>query len=163
MWEAMDCKVNIEGDPQGTTPLVLTPPEAVVVHCSDYRFRAATQEFLRRELGLHSYDLLALPGGPHFASMWDLLPKHYTVGKQHMAFLIRGHELKRIILIDHSDCSFFKHRLSFFYPEPSFNEKQIANLKRAGGVIRDWFPTLTVNAYFAEAQGDASVRFVPVG
>jgi len=29
-------------------------------------------------------------------------------------------------------------------------------------VVQDWFPTLTVDAYFAEAQGDQPVGFTKI-
>ena len=146
----------------GRAGLVLTPPEAVVVHCCDYRFQAAIPEFLRQGLAISSYDLLAIPGGVHFASMGDFLPKHLRVHKQSLKFLIEFHKPERLILIDHTDCAFFKHRLAFFFSEPSFTEKQIANLRKARTVVQDWFPTLTVDAYFAEAQGDHSVSFTRI-
>ncbi|MBI3951122.1 MAG: hypothetical protein HY314_11795 [Acidobacteria bacterium] len=154
--------MNREPGYQGQVPLVTTPPEAVIIHCSDYRFQAAIHEFLQAELELRSYDVLAVPGGPHFASASDWLPKHFTVGKQNLRFLIEFHQLKRLILIDHSDCAFFKHRLAFFFSEPSMNDKQIANLRKARRVVQDWFPTLMVGAYFAEAPGTEPVRFIKI-
>jgi hypothetical protein len=36
-------------------------------------------------------------------------------------------------------------------------EKQIANLRKAHAVMQEWFPTLLVDAYFAEAHGDQPV------
>jgi len=147
---------------RGQVGLVLTPPEAIVVHCSDYRFQAAIQEFLCEGLNIHSYDLLAIPGGAHFASMGDLMPKHLKVGKQSLRFLIEYHQPKRLILIDHADCAFFKHQLAFFFSEPSFNEKQIANLRKACRVLQGWFSKVTVEAYFAEAPDNRSVSFTKI-
>jgi hypothetical protein len=154
--------MNAERSHSGKIALTRTPPEALVVHCSDYRFQAAIQEFLYQGLSLHSYDLLAIPGGAHFASTGAMLPKHHAVGKQSLTFLIEFHQLKRLIFIDHADCVFFKNRLAFFFPDPSFNEKQIANLRKAMGVVRDWFPLVAVDAYLAEAQVDHSVSFTRI-
>lgn len=154
--------MNSEPTYAGQVDLVIQPPEAVVVHCSDYRFQAAIQEFLRQELIIHSYDLLAIPGGAHVASMGDLLPKHLKVCKQSLKFLIESHHPNRLILIDHADCAFFKHRLAFFFTEPSFNENQIANLKKARRVLQDWFPEVSVDAYFAEAHGGQRVSFTRI-
>jgi predicted metallo-beta-lactamase superfamily hydrolase len=141
------------------THLVLTPPEAVVIHCSDYRFQAAIRTFLGT-ITTHSFDVLVIPGGPHFAAAHYFLPKQHTVGKQHIKFLVEFHQLKRLILIDHADCGFFKHYLSHFHAEPTPNEKQTANLKKACAIIQEWFPTLLVDAYFAEVHGADSVRFI---
>jgi hypothetical protein len=146
----------------GQVDLVLTPPEAIVVHCSDYRFQAAIQEFLRQGLSIRSYDLLAIPGGAHFASMGDLMPKHLKVGRQSLKFLIEFHQPQRLILIDHADCAFFKHRLAFFFSEPSLSEKQIANLRKARRVLQGWFPDVAVDAYFADARADHPVSFTKI-
>lgn len=143
---------------RGPVGLVLTPPEAVVVHCSDYRFQAAIQTFLRT-ITTHSYDLLAVPGGAHFAAAGYFLPKHHAVGKYHLKLLIELHHLKRCILIDHADCAFFKQRLAFFFAEPSLKEKQLANLRKAHAVVQEWFPTLLVDAYFAQAGDERLVDF----
>lgn len=159
---AIDPVVNPDLSYRGQGELVLTPPEAIVVHCSDYRFQAAIQEFLRQGLNLSSYDVLAIPGGAHFASMGDLMPKHLKVGKQSLRFLIKHHRPHRLILIDHADCAFFMHRLAFFFPEPSLNEKQIANLRKGRDVLQDWFSKVTVDAYFAEIHGDHSVSFTKI-
>jgi hypothetical protein len=136
--------------------------EAVVIHCSDHRFQQGFREFLSEGLGLGSYALLAIPGGGHFSSMGDLLPKFAKVGMQSLKFLVRRSGANRIILIAHDDCLYFKEMLQFFFTEPDLNGKQLANLKRGRRVLLEWFPRARVELYFAGADSTGSLQFLSV-
>lgn len=136
--------------------------EAVVIHCSDHRFQKGFREFLSEGLGLGSYALLAIPGGGHFSSMGDLLPKFAKVGLQSLKFLVTRSGANRIILIAHDDCLYFKEVLQFFFTEPDLHGKQLANLKRARRVLVEWFPRARVELYFAGADRTGSLQFVSV-
>lgn len=136
--------------------------EAVVIHCSDHRFQKGFREFLSEGLGLGSYALLAIPGGGHFCSMGELLPKFAKVGLQSLKFLVTRTGANRIILIAHDDCLYFKEILQFFFTEPDPHEKQLSNLKRARRVLLEWFPRARVELYFAAAGATGELRFVSV-
>lgn len=136
--------------------------EAVVIHCSDHRFQQGFREFLSEGLGLGSFALLAMPGGGHFSSMGDLLPKFAKVGLQSLKFLVTRSGANRIILIAHDDCLYFKEVLQFFFTEPDLNGKQLANLKRARRVLLEWFPGARVELYFAGADSTGSLQFLSV-
>jgi hypothetical protein len=136
--------------------------EAVVVHCSDHRFQQGFREFLSEGLGLSSYALLAIPGGGHFSSMGDLLPKFAKVGMQSLKFLVRRSGANRIVLIAHDDCLYFKEHLQYFFNERDLNEKQLANLRRARRVLLEWFPGARVELYFGDADSVGSLRFLSV-
>ena len=136
--------------------------EAVVIHCSDHRFQQGFREFLSEGLGLGSYALLAIPGGGHFSSMGDMLPKFAKVGLQSVKFLVTRTGANRIILIAHDDCLYFKEVLQFFFTEPDLNGKQLANLKRARRVLLEWFPRARVELYFAGADSTGSLQFLSV-
>jgi hypothetical protein len=137
-------------------------PEALVLHCSDHRFQTAFNEFLTHGLELRSYGLLSIPGGGHFISLETYLPKFAKIGFQSVSFLVKRSRPRRIILIGHDDCLFFKERAQFFFFEADLNEKQFANLKKAREVIHSRYPDLAVDIYFADVQKD-SVQFVKVG
>lgn len=136
--------------------------DAVVIHCSDHRFQQGFREFLSEGLGLGSYAVLAIPGGGHFSSMADLLPKLAKVGMQSLKFLVTRTGANRIVLIAHDDCLYFKEVLQFFFTEPDLNEKQLANLKRARRVLLEWFPRARVELYFAGADSTGSLQFVSI-
>ena len=136
--------------------------EAVVVHCSDHRFQEGFHEFISDGLGLHTYALLAIPGGAHFGAMEQLQPKFAKVGLQSLKFLVKRSGARRIVVIGHDDCLFFKEQLQHFFTESDFNQKQIANLKRARVVLREWFPRAAVELYLADADTDGSLQFVDI-
>lgn len=140
-----------------------SPCEAVVVHCGDHRFQQGFREFLVEGLGLGSYALLAIPGGGHFCSMEQLQPKFAKAGLQSLKFLVKRTGARRIILIGHDDCLFFKDQLQFFFTEADLNQRQITNLKRARQVVRESFTRATVELFFADAGIDGSLQFRNIG
>jgi hypothetical protein len=150
--------MNPESSQPDQNRLILTPPEALVIHCSDYRFQAAMRAFLRG-VTTHSYDLLAIPGGPHFAAARYFLPKYHTIGKQNVTLLVELHQLKRLILIDHTDCAFFQRRLSFFYAGATPDEQQIVSATKSRNIFQEWLPSIRVDAYFARLAGGDTVSF----
>jgi hypothetical protein len=147
---------------RGAVDLIAGSPVAIVIHCSDYRFQEAIPEFLREGLAIDSYDLFVIPGGAHFASIGDLMPKHLKVGKQSLKFLVERHQPRQLILIDHADGVFFKEEMSYFFIGHTLNERQTASLKKARGELQEWFPRMIVDAYFAEAQGHEPVHFLKI-
>ena len=83
--------------------------EALVIHCSDHRFQAAMREFLDEGLGLRAnYDSLVVPGGPQCLVEIAALPKFAWASRKWARTLIDLHGLKRLILIAHQDCGWYK-------------------------------------------------------
>jgi hypothetical protein len=133
--------------------------DTIVIHCSDHRFRGSFHEFLTEGLKLDSYALLAIPGGAHIISMEQVLPKFAKVGWQSLSFLIKRGKPRRIVLIGHDDCLFFKERLQFFFLEADFNQKQFASLQKAQNIIMERFQELLVELYFAFAHKNDPIQF----
>jgi hypothetical protein len=140
-----------------------SPSQAVVVHCSDHRFQQGFREFLVEGLGLGSYALLAIPGGGHFCSMEQLQPKFAKAGLQSLRFLVKRTGARRIILIGHDDCLFFKDQLQFFFTEADLNQRQITNLKRARRIVQESFTRATVELFFTDTGLDGSLQFRNIG
>ena len=140
-----------------------SPCEAVVVHCGDHRFQQGFREFLAEGLGLGSYALLAIPGGGHFCAMEQLQPKFAKAGLQSLKFLVKRTAARRIILIGHDDCLFFKEQLQFFFTEADLNQKQISNLKRARQMVQESFARTAVELFFADTGLDGSLQFRYIG
>jgi hypothetical protein len=131
--------------------------EAVVVHCSDHRFQQGFRELIALELGLVSYSLLAIPGGPHFGSMGQLQPKFSGAAIRNLRFLLKLSSVPRIILLAHDDCLFFKSQLQFFFSEPDFNQKQITSLRRAGSVLAERFSRARIELFLVKADAAGSL------
>lgn len=137
--------------------------EAVVIHCSDHRFQAGFHEFLSEGLQLVSYALLAVPGGGHFVTLENLMPKFSSVNFHSLSFLLKRTRSPRVILIGHDDCLFFKERAQFFFTEAEFNQKQIANLKKAQNALRERLPGKHVELYFADSIEDGAIECRIIG
>ncbi len=139
-----------------------TAAEAVVIHCSDHRFQNSFRDFLTEWLRLRSYSLLAVPGGGHALSLEQFLPKFAKIALQNISFLVKRGQPRKIILIGHDDCLFFKEQAQFFFLETDLNQKQVANLRKARQLIQERFPRLPVELYFADSSPDGSVQFVEI-
>src|SRR5262249_44039617 len=76
---------------------------ALARYCSDGRWGEAFDEFCPRHLLLPRYDRWAVPGGP--AWLADRTgPGARQAARGQLDFLVRAHELERIVLITHFGC-----------------------------------------------------------
>jgi len=131
-----------------------TAAEALVLHCSDHRFQASFHEFLTAGLGLRRYALVAVPGGGHLLAAASFLPKLAKTAWQSLSFLVERGRPRRVVLIAHDDCLFFKERLQFLPPSGTPRVKQEASLRRARQALQETFPELPVDLYFAAPAAD---------
>jgi hypothetical protein len=137
-----------------------SPTDAVAIHCSDHRFQTGFREFLIDGLKLDSYALLSVPGGGHFLSLELYMPKFTKANLQSLSFLIKRTSARRIILIGHSDCLFFRDRAEFLFAEKEFDQKQTASLRAARNRLLERFPLSSVELYFARADADGVLAFI---
>ncbi len=133
--------------------------QAAAVYCSDGRFGEQMDDFLHAALKLPRYDRLALPGGAaclagHFRSY-----RERDALKEELRFLIAVHELRRIVLIAHSECAYYTQWLGV--SALGLEERQIEDLRAAASRVAQVSRSLAVEAYFARRCG-TSVRFEAV-
>ncbi len=86
-------------------------PEAVVITCSDPRFQAAFREFIEVKLGLTQgkYIPFVIDGGAGVLGRPESLPKEFKFVKERLeTFKQRFCSIKRIILINHEDCTYYE-------------------------------------------------------
>ncbi len=81
--------------------------ETLVLQCSDWRFVEPTRRFLAEHLKLSGYDLVAVPGAAQFL-IARLFPKYEWVARRWLKFFVKHHETKRVIVIAHDDCGWYK-------------------------------------------------------
>ena len=97
-------------------------PEAVVIYCSDPRFQAAFREFIENGLGLvpGKYIPLVVDGGAGVLGRPESLPKEFKFVKERLEmFKERFCSIRRVILINHEDCTYYdmlSSKLSSFIP-----------------------------------------------
>lgn len=131
--------------------------DVLVVHCSDHRFQAALYEFLNLGLNLNeNYDLLVIPGGPQCLTLIEYLPKFSWASWKWFRFLLEAHAPKRIILIAHEDCGWYKSLPFHLHASSEPRRRQEEDLRRVRHALRKDFPDLTVELYYA--GWDASDR-----
>ena len=80
---------------------------ALALYCSDGRWGEVFDEFCHRRLLIPRYDRWAVPGGP----AW-LLPRESghdfsQTTQEQLDFLVRVHELERIVLVTHYGCAYY--------------------------------------------------------
>lgn len=137
--------------------------DVLVVHCSDHRFQAGFYEFLNLVLNLNeNYDLLVLPGGPQCLTLVEYLPKLSWALTKWVRFLIEAHELKRMILITHQDCGWYKSLPSHLFDSSDPRKHQEEDLRRVQRAMAKEFPDVRVDLYFAGWDSADRVTVDPV-
>jgi hypothetical protein len=122
--------------------------EVFVAHCSSAVYQPHFQAFLRNDLLLDHYALIALPGGVQALTLENFLPKFSWAGWRWIKFLMDLDSPSRIILIGHDDCRWY-HRGpigQLLGPERARQEKDLR------AVAQDWkkrFPDCSVSAFYA--------------
>ena len=133
--------------------------EAAAIYCSDGRFADHFDDFLHNGLRLARYDRVALPGGP--ACLADHPQGHVDAQSavDELHFLVKAHELKRVVLIAHEGCAFYVKRLGL--AERRMELLQQADLARAAAFIRQVTGADHVEGYFARVVHGV-IAFEPV-
>lgn len=130
-----------------------TRPDTVLISCVDGRWRAQIQDFAANHLGadLHA-DFVAVPGGIEPLTLFDLVPKDFNFFRRRLESLIAVHGTRRIVAIAHQDCAWYKER-RLFSLRIDLRDQQIGDLRRVAARLRDTFPDVTVETYFARLAG----------
>ncbi len=128
----------------------------LVIHCSDPRYQAFFHEFVRNELGLDKYALLAVPGGPQFLTLGDYLPKFAWTGWRWVKFLGDLGNSARIILIAHEDCRWYLDG-RFGPPPANLREKQVRDLRQVCAALRERFGEVRIELYYARKEKGGAV------
>ena len=132
---------------------------AAAVYCSDGRFGEHFDEFLQHFLQLPRYDRVAVPGGSAcLASHFDTYREEEAT-VSNLKFLVRAHELERVVLISHENCAFYTQRLR---TSPlQLETRQRDDLHKAIRRVQGFAHHLQVDAFFARLRA-GEVVFEPV-
>jgi hypothetical protein len=134
---------------------------AAAIYCCDGRYGDHFDEFLHKGLHLPRYDRLALPGGAACLAGHFLAFKEEEALVEQLRFLIRAHELSRIVLIAHQDCGFYAGRLRL--PAAQVEDQQREDMQAAVRRIKSLSHDLAVDTFFARVHTDGTVRFEKFG
>src|SRR5437773_11960826 len=79
---------------------------AAAVYCSDGRYGEQMDDFLHAGLGLPRYDRVACPGGAACLAGHLMVYHEKNAMEAQLSFLIKSHQLRRVVLIAHEGCGF---------------------------------------------------------
>jgi len=136
----------------GAKPVGPDLPGVLVIHCSDGRFQPWFQDFLRRDLGVDHYTLIAVPGGVHFLTLVNYLPKFSWAGWRWVKFLGDLSAPARVILIAHEDCRWYLDSRFGSAPQDP-RGKQVEDLRVARAGLAGRFGKVPVELYYARLSG----------
>jgi hypothetical protein len=145
---------------EAATPWSADRPETLVVCCSDGRWHAQVEEFVRAEVSERP-DLYALPGGAAAFDPWSSSFEQARVLEESFRLLAKYHDLRSVWLIAHENCAYYYAQHGQLDPGAMLR-RQCDDLERACGVLRDWHPRLTVRKIYAALE-DQRVVFTEFG
>lgn len=121
---------------------------ALAIYCSDGRWGNAFDEFCHRSLDIPHYDRFAVPGGPAWINQISTdSPDLYRAAHGQLEYLVRSHELDRIVLITHYACGFY-HERHHLEPDACI-PLQTDDVKKAAQTLRQWFKDVKIEGYLA--------------
>jgi hypothetical protein len=130
---------------------------AAAIYCSDGRFGEHFDDFLHNALALPRYDRLAVPGGAACLAGHFLAHREEEAMLEQVRFLIKAHEIERVVLIAHQDCAFYTERL---HTSPlRLASQQQEDMQAAAQRVRSFAPGMLVEAFFAWRHADGTIRF----
>ena len=134
---------------------------AAAVYCCDGRYGEQFDDFLHRGLKLPRYDRLALPGGAACLAGHCMAFREEEALVEQLRFLIKTHELERVVLIAHQDCGFYAKQLRV--PPSEIELHQREDMTAAVRRIHSFASDVRVDAFFARKHSDGTIRFEAMG
>jgi len=131
---------------ESATPFRGLRVHTAAVYCSDGRVGNQIDEFLDHILDTCLCDRLAVPGGPASLRVSSPVPDESRGLKQQLSFLVQAHSLRRVILIAHVPCAFYRECLGV--PDDLQDVRQVEDLREAVHEVRALAPLL-IGAYAA--------------
>ena len=138
-----------------------TPAEALVIHCADPRFQTAFRRFVTEELQLKNYAPLVIGGAIHPFGAQEFFPKNLKVIWGQIKFFINEANIKRVIIINHDDCLWYKTMANFYAKLKTPLKGKLDLAPTAKSLMQD-FAGVRVDTYWAALDGD-EISFEEVG
>ena len=123
---------------------------AAAEYCSDGRWGDQMDEFLHAGLGLPRYDRVAIPGGAACLAGHTFTFQERMAMERQLEFLIEEHGLRRVVLIAHEGCAFYKNLWTGWR---TIEQQQELDLEKAAERVAMWNRKIEVERYFARKVG----------
>jgi hypothetical protein len=133
-----------------TTPWSAARPEHLVVCCSDGRWHAQIEEFVRAQVSTRA-DLYMVPGGPAEFNLWSSSLEERAVAEKTLRFLMEHHQLRAIWLIAHQDCAYYRAKLQPL-DAGYILRRQIHDLAQTAEAIRREYPSVAIQLVYAALE-----------
>jgi len=129
--------------------------DALAVYCSDGRFDPHFDRFLAETLNTPHCDRLAVPGGPallagRLASYWES-----SGVENQVRFLVEAHTLRRVVLLVHEDCGYYRHKLGL--REAALEQAQREDVAHAARRVARLAEGMRVTGFMARRREDKVV------
>jgi carbonic anhydrase len=121
-------------------------PDVLVIQCSDGRYTSIVSELMQSN-GIARYDVMAMPGGPALLDMASASILQSEACRAGTSFLIKGHNTKRIWLLAHSECGYYRYNLNGM-PRDTIVGRQINDLQRAANWLHSVNKDLAIFATY---------------
>jgi hypothetical protein len=129
-------------------------PDAMAIYCSDGRFTDSVEELLHG-LGHARLDTMTLPGGPALFNAWLAGMSESMTVSASARFLIEAHAIRRVILIAHEGCGFYKKHMPSAKPA-DVRKHQEDDLRLAAEALKHM--PVTIQLYVAVVD-EGHVKF----
>ncbi|HZQ17566.1 MAG TPA: carbonic anhydrase [Terriglobales bacterium] len=125
--------------------------DAAVLCCFDERIRHTVQKFLKKQ-GILRPDMVIVAGGAKtLASPRNDFERDFILEQVRMSILL--HKSPRVYLMSHSDCATYGGLAAFDGHRERESAHHKTELKRAGELIKERFPTTEVECFFVNFEG----------
>jgi carbonic anhydrase len=129
--------------------------DAAVLCCFDHRIGTAVRKFLKKQ-GIERADMIVVAGGAKtLASPRNNFEQDFILEQVRMS--MRLHETKRVLVMSHSDCATYGGLAHFKGDREVEARHHRGELLRAGKLLMENFPGISVEPYFVDFDGICEV------
>ena len=123
-----------------------TIPPALILCCMDYRYIEAIQAFVKRRLGVATYDLKTDAGGTKALLDGNAGVRTWMLHNIRLAY--QRHGVRTVVLVHHEDCAAYGGSVAFKdrAKETACHAQQLA---MAASLLRASFSRLAVRMFYA--------------
>lgn len=129
--------------------------DTLVFGCMDYRYRAATQQFVKEGLGIKQFDgPISIPGACKGIAEGNNMITEFI--KYVITTAIKVHHIKKVIIVHHATCG------AYGIPDIDTEfQKQTEDAKKGDAILSDLFPDLSFQIFFAK-KGEGEIIYIPI-
>lgn len=131
---------------------------ALIIHCIDFRFGKAIKKYLEDECLLGDCDIAAAAGAAKNLLFSAQDTERIFMFKQ-IALSRNLHDIKKVILINHTDCGAYGGRKAFVSRDAE-RETHRKDMDKAAQIIKAKYPEIEVKTILADIEKDGSVKFI---